>query len=265
VHRFHDSGPLAMRKVMLAPSSPTWSVHTHELVELARAARRMGIKLHSHLSETADYVRFCREVHGCLPVEFVARHEWLGPDVWFAHMVHVSEGEIPLLAESGTGVAHCPQSNCRLGSGIAPVTEFVKAGVPVSIGVDGTASNEAGDMINEAHVCWFVNRARGGAAAATVEDVVHWGTAAGAALMGFSSVGRIAPGCAADLAVYALDQLRYAGLHDPAIGPVVSGGGASVKYVFCGGKLIVEQGRIPGVDIPSILAEARKAVAAMVF
>jgi 8-oxoguanine deaminase len=264
VGRFHDDGPSAMRKVMIAPSSPTWSVHPHELTELARAARRMRIKLHTHLSETADYVRYCRELHGCLPVEFVAQHEWLGPDVWFAHMVHVSEAEIPLLAESGTGVAHCPQSNCRLGSGIAPVPEFHRAGVPVSLGVDGTASNEAGDMVNEAHVCWFVHRARGGAAAATVEDVVHWGTEAGARLMGFGGTGTVAPGRAADLAVYSLEQLRYAGLHDPAIGPVVCGGGAHLKYVFCAGRLIAEDGRIPSLDIPRVLAQARQAIAAMV-
>jgi len=249
---------------VLAPSTPTWSVHLPELPILARAARRMGIMMHSHLSETADYVRWCREVHQCLPVEFVARHEWVGPDVWFAHMVHVSEAEIPILAETRTGVAHCPQSNCRLGSGIAPVPDYQAAGVPVSIGVDGTASNEAGDMVNEAHTCWFVHRARGGASAATVEDVVRWGSISGARLMGFNRVGAVSPGFAADFAVYSLDQLRYAGLHDPALGPVICGGGAHLKYVFCAGRKVVEDGRIPGLDVPALLAEARGAVARMV-
>ena len=125
--RFHDPAPDAMRRVACAPTTPTWSVAPEELVPIARAARALGIRLHSHLSESIDYVRFCREVHDCTPLAFVERHEWLGPDVWYAHMVHLSPAEVLRVAETGTGIAHCPQSNCRLGSGIAPIPALIAA------------------------------------------------------------------------------------------------------------------------------------------
>lgn len=144
--RFHDPAPDAMRRVACAPTTPTWSVAPEELVPIARAARALGIRLHSHLSESIDYVRFCREVHDCTPLAFVERHEWLGPDVWYAHMVHRSPAEVLRVAETGTGIAHCPQSNCRLGSGIAPIPALIAAGAPVSLAVDGAASNEAADI-----------------------------------------------------------------------------------------------------------------------
>lgn len=227
---------------------------------MARAARRLGIRLHSHLSETTDYVTFCRETHHREPVEFVADHEWVGNDVWFAHMVHLSESEIRLVAETGTGTAHCPGSNCRLGAGVAPVPELARAGAPVSIGVDGTASNEGGDSIAEARTCWHVHRAVKGASATTVEDVIHWGTRGGARVLGLDNVGAIEVGRAADLAVYELDQLRYAGLHDPAIGPVVGGGRPKLRWLTAQGRVVVEHDAIPGIDVPRLLARAREAV-----
>jgi cytosine/adenosine deaminase-related metal-dependent hydrolase len=257
---YHDPGPEAMRRVVMAPSTPTWSLRPEELKPVARAARRLGIRLHSHLSETADYVAFCREKHDRKPVEFVADHEWVGSDVWFAHMVHLSESEIRLVAETGTGTAHCPGSNCRLGSGVAPVPELARAGAPVSLGVDGTASNEGGDSISEAHTCWSVHRAVKGAAAATVEDVIHWGTRGGARVLGIDNVGTLEDGRAPDLAVYDLDQLRYAGLHDPAIGPVASGGRPKLRLLTVQGRVVVENAAIPGLDLPRLLARAREAV-----
>jgi cytosine/adenosine deaminase-related metal-dependent hydrolase len=260
VGKYHDPGPEAMRRVVMAPSTPTWSLRPEELKPVARAARRLGIRLHSHLSETTDYVTFSRETHHREPVEFVADHEWVGNDVWFAHMVHLSESEIRLVAETGTGTAHCPGSNCRLGSGVAPVPELVRAGAPVSIGVDGTASNEGGDSISEAHMCWSVHRAVKGAAATTVEDVIHWGTRGGARVLGLDNVGTIEVGRAADLAVYDLDQLRYAGLHDPAIGPVASGGRPKLRLLTVQGRVVVENDAIPGLDLPRLLARARAAV-----
>ncbi|HLB16734.1 MAG TPA: amidohydrolase family protein [Burkholderiales bacterium] len=260
VGTYHDPGPEAMRRVVMAPATPTWSVRPEELKPMAHAARRLGIRLHSHLSETADYVVYCREQHGRKPVEFVADHEWVGNDVWFAHMVHLSESEIRLVAETGTGTAHCPGSNCRLGSGVAPVPELVRAGAPVSIGVDGTASNEGGDSISEAHICWYVHRAVKGASATTVEDVIHWGTRGGARVLGLDNVGTIEVGRAADLAVYELDQLRYAGLHDPAIGPVASGGHPKLRLLTVQGRVVVENDAIPGLDLPRLLARARAAV-----
>jgi 8-oxoguanine deaminase len=260
VQRFHQTGGAAMRKLVLAPTTPTWSVPADQLVPLARAARRLGIGLHSHLSESLDYVRYCQEVHGCLPVEFCDRHEWLGPDVFFAHLVHLQDNEVRRLQHSGTGMSHCPQSNCRLGSGIAPAPALSALGGRVSIGVDGAASNEAADMISEAHAAWLVHRARDGAAATRVEDVVRWGSAGGADVLGLNEVGRIELGLQADLAVYGLDELRYAGLHDPLIGPVAAGGAGRLRHLFVGGRPVLSQGRIPGLDLGRLLGDARRQV-----
>jgi cytosine/adenosine deaminase-related metal-dependent hydrolase len=244
---------------------------------MAREARRLGIRLHSHLSETFDYVRWAREVHGCTPLDFVERHEWVGPDVWFAHMVHLDDDEIRRCAETGTGVAHCPQSNGRLGSGIARVPEMLAAGVPVGLAVDGAASNEAADMLSEAHACWLLHRADpragtrpgggtqpgGHAAAVTVEDVVRLGTAGGARVLGLPGVGTLEVGQSADLAVYDLDEPRFFGLHDPALGPVASGGRARLRALLCAGRVIVEDDRIPGLDLPALRAEAEALVRGM--
>jgi cytosine/adenosine deaminase-related metal-dependent hydrolase len=263
VSAFHDPAPDAMRRVVMAPTTPTWSAKPAELKDFVREARRLGIRLHSHLSETADYVRFCREVHDTTPLEFAARHEWIGPDVWFAHMVHLSEREIRLAGETGTGIAHCPASNCRLGSGIAPIPELASAGAPISIGVDGAASNESADMISEAHLAWYVHRAAKGPGAVSVEDVVHWGTRGGGCVLGLDRVGAIAPGYAADIAVYALDDPRYAGLHDAAIGPVASGGRPRLAHLFVGGRAVVENDVVPDVDLERLIAHSREAVGKM--
>jgi cytosine/adenosine deaminase-related metal-dependent hydrolase len=260
VGTYHDPGPEAMRRVVMAPATPTWSLRPEELKPTAQAARRLGIRLHTHLSETADYVVFCREKYGRKPVEFVADHDWIGGDVWFAHMVHLSESEIRMIAETGTGTAHCPGSNCRLGSGVAPVPELVRAGAPVSIGVDGSASNESGDSISEVHTCWYTHRAVKGAAAVTVEDVIHWATRGGARVLGIDNIGAIEVGRAADLAVYELDELRYASLHDPAIGPVASGGRPKLRWLTVQGRVVIENDAIPGLDLPRLLARAREAV-----
>ncbi len=259
-HVYHDAGPEAMRRVVLAPPTPNFSIRPEELKPMARAARRLGIRLHTHLSETADYVVFCREKFGRKPVEFVADHDWLGEDVWFAHMVHTTESEIRMMAETGTGTAHCPASNCRLGSGIAPAPELARAGAPVSLGVDGSASNEAGDSLSEAHTCWYTHRALKGAGAITVEDVIHWGTRGGARVLGIDNIGSLEVGRAADIAVYNLAEPRYAGLHDPAIGPVASGGSPKLRLLTVQGRAVVENGTIPGLALPRLLARAKEAV-----
>ncbi|MEN9417970.1 MAG: hypothetical protein RI988_1590 [Pseudomonadota bacterium] len=276
VHRFHDPSPMAMRRVVSAITTPNWSCRPEELREMAREARRLGIRLHSHLSETYDYVRWARTQRDCSPMQFVAEHEWVGEDVWYAHMVHLDDADLQLCAQTRTGIAHCPQSNARLGSGIARIPEAMALGVPVGLAVDGAASNEAADMLSEAHMCWYVHRADpragerpdadahpsrvpqpgGHASALRVEDVVHLGTAGGAAMMGLAGVGTLEVGQAADLAVYDLDQPRYFGLHDPAIGPVASGGAASLRAVLVQGRVVVENGTIPGLDLAQLRREA---------
>ena len=260
VERHHDPSPTAMRRVVMAPTTPTFSVAPDALRELAAAGRSMGLRLHTHLSETRDYVDYCREVHGMTPVQFCAEHDWLDEDVWFAHMVHVDDTELPLLARSGAGVAHCPQSNCRLGSGVARIPEMARRGIPVSVGVDGAASNEAADMLQETHAAWLVHRAVGGAADVTVDQVVHWGSRGGARILGLDGVGLIQAGYAADLAIYDLSQPRHFGLHAPATAPVVSGGSASLRYLFVDGVPRVRDGAIPGLDLAELRARAHRAV-----
>lgn len=274
-HRFHRGEPRARTRVAMAPTTITISLRTGELREVARAARALGLPLHSHMSETVSYIEHCAERFGRLPIEYAAEHEWLGPDVWFAHLVHVSESERRLLAETGTGMAHCPQSNGRLGSGVAPAPALARMGVPVSIGVDGAASNEAADMLSELHFAWLAHRAHAGARsrarpdgrgeegadAVTVEELVHWGSAGGARVLGFDGVGTVEVGQAADLAVYALDDPRHMGLHDVAIGPIASGARPRLKWLLCDGRVIAEDDAVPGLDLDRLRAEARSAVA----
>jgi len=277
VHRFHDPSPMSMRRMVSAITTPSWSCSPDHLREMASAARSLGIRLHSHLSESFDYVRWAREVHGCTPMQFVADHEWVGEDVWYAHMVHLNDDEIAMCAATKTGISHCPQSNARLGSGIARIPEAMAAGVPIGLAVDGAASNEAADMTTEAHACWLVHRADprsgerpdpqahasrvmqpgGHAGAMTAEDVVHLGTLGGARLMGLDGVGSIEVGKAADLAIFDLDHPRYFGLHDPASGPVVSGGQPSLRAVLVQGRIVVENDAIPGLDLSSLRREAQ--------
>jgi len=272
VHRYHDPSPTSMRRVASAITTPNWSCREDELKPLAREARRLGIRLHSHWCETHDYVRWAREVQGCTPMQFLERHEWVGPDVWFAHMVHLGDRDLQSCAESGTGIAHCPQSNGRLGSGIARVPELMRAGAAVSLAVDGAASNEAADMLSEAHACWLLHRADpragerdglqpgGNAAAMTIEDVVHIGSAGGARVLGLDGVGTLQAGMAADFALYELDQPRHFGLHDAAIGPVASGGAASLKALLVNGRVVVEAGAVPGLDMAGLRREAQALV-----
>jgi cytosine/adenosine deaminase-related metal-dependent hydrolase len=252
-------------------------MHPEELRACAQQARALGLRLHSHLSETVHYQDLVQAKHQMLPVEFCESVGWVGPDVWYAHLVKLDPQEIALLGRTRTGIAHCPQSNCRLGSGIAPVRELEAAGAQISIGVDGAASNEAADMISETHAAWLMQRAKAGeaavaecrgglgeaqaAAASTVEDVVRWGSAGGARLMGLDAVGTLAPGQAADIAIYGLDrQPRYFGLHDPAIGPVASGGSADLRWLFVGGRDVVSNSTLPGLDLADLGHQAREAV-----
>jgi 8-oxoguanine deaminase len=277
--QFHQAAPDAMRRVIVAPTTPPHSMRPQELRETAAFARKLGLRLHSHLSETVHYHDAVHSRHGMKPVHFCQTVDWLGPDVWFAHLVKLDDDEIALLGATRTGIAHCPQSNGRLGSGIAPVRQLEAAGAQISIGVDGAASNEAADMISETHAAWLMQRARAGeaavaqyrggqgegdAASTTVEDVVRWGTAGGAGILGLDAVGTLVPGQCADLAIYGLDRdPRYFGLHDPAIGPVASGGNADLRWLFVGGNEVVRDGRLPQVDIIELGRQAREAVKAL--
>jgi cytosine/adenosine deaminase-related metal-dependent hydrolase len=278
--QFHDPAPDAMRRVVAAPTTPPYSMHPQELRETAALARKLGLRLHSHLSETVGYQDTVHSVHQMSPVRFCQSVDWLGDDVWFAHLVKLDADEIALLGATGTGIAHCPQSNGRLGSGIAPVRALDDAGAAVSIGVDGAASNEAADMISETHAAWLMQRAKGGDAAqpkyrggageagadaATVEDVIRWGTAGGAKVLGLPDIGTVAVGQCADLAIYDISRHpRYFGLHDVAVGPVACGGAAHLRSLLVGGKEVVRDGALPGLDLRELAAQSKQAVAGLV-
>jgi 8-oxoguanine deaminase len=261
VMRHHQSGGDAMRKVVMAPTTPFYSTTPQELREIARAARAMGIGLHSHLSETADYVHFAARQWGMRPVHWCAEQEWIGPDVSYAHMVHLDASEIALCGQTGTAIAHCPQSNGRLGSGVAPVQALHQAGAVVSVGVDGAASNEAADMVSELHAAWLIHRAAKGAGAQDVATLVHWASDGGARALGLTQLGRIEVGMQADLALYDLNHPRYSGHHELATAPITAGGAAHLRRVWVAGREVVVDGAIPGFDMPHWLARARAVVA----
>lgn len=258
--RWHDPAPGAMRRVVMAPTTPTFSLQEHELKEIAAAARALGLRLHSHLSENMDYVNHTTGLYGKRPVEWLAGHDWLGPDVWFAHLVECTPDEVKLLAETGTGMAHCPQANARLGSGIAPASLLHDLGGTVSLAVDGAGANEAADMASALYAAFSIHRAAGGVTATTAETVLHWATAGGARVLGMEAIGTLEPGKAADIVLFDLNAPRYFGQHDRAIAPVISGGDMRVRHSFVAGKPLVENGRIPWLDLDALGAEALAAV-----
>ena len=258
--RYHDGSADSMRRVVVAPLTPTYSVTPTELKELARFARARGLRMHTHLSETPDYVSFTQEKYQRLPVQFMADHDWLGDDVWLAHMVHLQPEEIAMIAATGTGIAHCPNSNARLGSGIADVPAYIAAGVSVSLGVDGPSCNEASHMLDEARMAWLLHRATGGAKRTTVEGMVHAATRAGAVNLGYDNVGLLTPGMAADLVAYEIDGPAYWGQHDLLAAPLITGH-AKVRHSLVAGKPVVRDGLLPSIDMEKLRHDALAAVA----
>ena len=218
---FHEAGPGARIQIAVAPCSP-FSVTKRLLQESASLARQLGLVLHTHLAETVEEEAYCRELYGCSPVEYLDRLGWLDDDVWCAHCVHLSESEIARFGETGTGVAHCPTSNLRLGAGVAPVRQLIDAGARVGLGVDGSASNERGDLLMEVKQALLVARGRGGGAAMTAREALWLGTRGGAAVLRRDDIGSLEPGKQADLAIWATDGLELGGAEDRVAGLVFS-------------------------------------------
>ena len=232
---------------------------------LAELARLHGLRLHTHLAETRDEERYCTQVYGLRPVEWAEQIGWLGPDVWFAHMVHVNDSEIERLAATRTGVAHCPASNMRLGSGIAPIPKMLAAGVPVGLGVDGSASNDASDMLGEVRLALLLHRVMGGAKAVTAREVLRVATRGGAEVLGYPDLGQIAVGTIADLVLIDLEQLGLAGaLHDPVAAPVFAGDSHIVAYSIVNGEIVVEKGKLVRISQEELVRRANEAAAEMV-
>ena len=258
--RWHDPAPDAMRRVVFAPTTPTFSLRPEELRIVAAEARRMGLRLHSHLSENGDYAAHTLAAHGRRPVHWLAEHDWLGEDVFFAHLVDCDADEVALLAETRTGMAHCPQANARLGSGVAPAPALSRAGGRVSLAVDGAAANEAADMASALYAGFCLHRAAGGAGAVTVDELMGWATRGGAAVLGLPAIGTIEPGRAADIVLFDLTQPRWVGLHDRLAGPVIGGGQAHVRASFVAGRDVVRDGALPWLDMERLAADAARAV-----
>ncbi|MFN2470615.1 MAG: 8-oxoguanine deaminase [Gaiellaceae bacterium] len=252
----HERRPGARVQIAVAPCSP-FSVTCRLMEESAALARRLGLPLHTHLAETVEEERYCLELYGCRPVEYLERLGWLADDVWCAHCVHVSAEDIARFAATGTGVAHCPTSNLRLGAGVAPVRELVDAGVRVGLGVDGSASNERGDLCLEVKQALLAARGRGGPAAMTAREALQLATRGGATTLRRADIGVLEPGRCADLAVWRTDGLELGGADDPVAGLVLSAP-HRVDRLFVGGEEIVRDGRLARADEHEIAREHRR-------
>jgi len=252
----HETGPDARVQLAVAPCSP-FSVTGRLMTESAELARRLELPLHTHLAETAEEEAYCQELYGCRPVEYLERLGWLAGDVWCAHCVHLDDGDVGKLAATGTGAAHCPTSNLRLGAGVAPVRRLLDAGGRVGLGVDGSASNERGDLLFEVKQSLLVARGREGPAAMTARQALWLATRGGAALLGRDDLGTIEPGRCADLAVWRTDVLELAGASDPVAGLVLSAP-HRVDRLLVGGDDVVRNGRLVRASEEEIAQEQRR-------
>jgi len=263
VEAYHDSSRYAMRRVVLAPCSP-FSVTPTLMRESAALARSFGpdanVHLHTHLAETADEEAFCLERFGMRPGELAADLDWTGDDVWHAHCVHLNEDEITSFAHSGTGVAHCPTSNMRLGSGIAPVRAMRDAGVHVGLGVDGSASNDGSHLLAEARQALLLQRVQGNPAAMTGREALEVATLGGARVLGRDDIGALIPGMAADIIAYDLNALAYAGgaIHDP-VSALVFCQPQNVDLAIVNGRVLVEGGNLRHLELPHIVETHNRA------
>ncbi len=258
VERWHDPAPGSMLRVALAPCSP-FSVTADLMRGAAEVARAAGVRLHTHLAETVEEEQFCRERFGRSPVEYVGDLGWLGDDVWFAHAVHLDDAAVAVLAAAGSGVAHCPSSNARLGAGTARTRALLDAGVPVGLGVDGAASNESASLVAELRGALLVARAAGGPQAMSVREAVALATRGGAAVLGRGDeLGAIAPGMLADLALWRVDSLAHAGIEDP-VAALVLGSAPPLARLLVGGRTVVRDDTLVTLDEATV---ARRAAAA---
>ena len=257
IEKYHDPEPLSMLRVALAPCSP-FSVTTDLMKKSRELADKYDVRLHTHLAESKDEEKFCLDRFGQRPVDFAESLGWLGDDVWFAHTVHLNDNEIEKLSATKTGVSHCPTSNMRLGSGIAPVAKMLDAGVHVSIGVDGSASNDSSNMLNELRQSLLLQRLTDDRWLSAAE-VLRMGTLGGAEILGRKNIGMIKPGAAADLILIDLNDIGYAGAKsDPLAAIVFCIGTQRVSWSIINGKIVVENGELKGLNLSEISDRADK-------
>jgi cytosine/adenosine deaminase-related metal-dependent hydrolase len=258
IQKFHDPSPLSMQQIHLGPCAP-FNVSKELMRETAILARKLGVRLHTHLAETKDEDEYCLQVYGKRPLQLMEELNWLGEDVWYAHGIHFTEEELKLLAETKTGVAHCPASNMRLGSGIARIPEMFKMKIPVGLAVDGSASNDASDLVGEMRTALLLHRVNSGADAITAEQVLEMATLGSAQLLGRSDIGSLEVGKAADIAIFDLNKLEYTGaLSDPLAALIFSGYNHQADMTIVNGQIVVRDGRLTNVDEREIIRRGNK-------
>lgn len=268
IEKYHDAKPGSMTQIVLAPCSP-FSVTTDLMKQSAKLARKYGVHLHTHLAETEDEEQFCMKMFGHRPVGYMQEVDWIGDDVWFAHAVWVNDEEVKVFAQHNCGVAHCPTSNMRLASGIAPVQKYRAAGVNVGLGVDGSASNDGSNLLAEVRNAMLVSRVKEGLTGFSLSndpsrklmsarEALYLGTRGGAAVLGRDDIGSLEVGKCADFFAINLNQLGYAGMHDP-VSAVVFGQPVRVDYTVVGGKFVVKEGRLATADEGKIIERHNQA------
>jgi 8-oxoguanine deaminase len=268
IEKYHDASPGAMTQIVLAPCSP-FSVTTELMKQSAKLAREYGVHLHTHLAETEDEEQFCLQKFGHRPVGYMQEVGWVGEDVWFAHAVYVNQDEIKVFAKHQCGVAHCPTSNMRLASGIAPLKEYLAAGVNVGLGVDGSASNDGAHLLSEVRNAMLVSRVKEGITGYSLSDdpnrklmtarqALYLGTRGGAAVLGRNDIGSLEAGKCADFFAVNLNQLGFAGMHDP-VSAIVFGQPVNVDYTVVNGKFVVKEGQLVTVDRGQLIERHNKA------
>ncbi|WAJ38465.1 8-oxoguanine deaminase [Pseudomonas sp. GOM7] len=262
IGQYHQRGEGAQIQIALAPCSP-FSVTREIMRASAELAEQLDVRLHTHLAETLDEEDYCLRQFGLRTVDYLESVGWLGPRTWLAHGIHFNPEEITRLGAAGTGVCHCPSSNMRLASGICPSVELEAAGTPLGLGVDGSASNDASNLILEARQALYIQRLRYGAEQITPQRVLGWATRGSARLLGRSDIGELAVGKQADLALFKLDELRFSGSHDPLAALLLCGADRADRMMI-GGTWRVIDGQIEGLDVAQLIADHRQAARQLV-
>jgi 8-oxoguanine deaminase len=261
VARYHEAGQGATVQIALAPCSP-FSVTTSLMRSTAELAARLNVRMHTHLAETEDENRYCQEAHHCRPLDYLENCGWLNDRVWLAHGIHFDAAEMKRLARAGTTISHCPCSNQTLASGTCPVCAMEQAGVKIGIGVDGSASNDGSNLMQEVRAAFLLQRSRYGVKAVSHLDALRWATKGSAACVGRTDIGEIAVGKMADIALFKLDELRFSGSGDPLAALVLCGAHRADR-VMVGGRWIVKDGKIPNLDLEQLMKRHSAAARAL--
>jgi 8-oxoguanine deaminase len=254
IEQYHDAERHAMLRITIAPCSP-FTVSQDLMRESAALARSYGVRLHTHLAETLPDVEYSIQHFGLAPGDYAENAGWVGEDVWHAHCVRLSDDAIEMFGRTGTGVAHCPSSNMRLASGLAPIRSMLDHGVPVGLGVDGSASNDSNNLLNEARMAMLVARVQGdpNPMAMTARGALELATIGGARVLGRDDIGRLAPGMSADFIAYNIDRPHFAGSHHDVVAALIFCNAAPVDYSFINGRKVIDQGHLTTFEIEPII------------